>query len=226
MFLLAILGGKMESGNRSNAQKGNMKKLLSVVGLVLTITVANAQGTFEAITDYAAGSDTASIPGTAGWTFQPQVDLTVTALGCLDSLLTQPTVDIGLWTTNGVLLASVTVTNSSPNQTQPQYSSTTPVFLAANQFYVLGAYLPDGLIGLSLVSPGGANGSVTLSPDLKLGKYVYTSDGTFGFPVQQGMDGQMLLGATFQYTKNVPEPAILALLSLGGLGWLLWQRRR
>jgi hypothetical protein len=67
-----------------------MKKLLLLLGTLAGICTANAQGTFEAITDYSlAGALSTAVPGTGGWTFQPLVNMTVTELGALDILITQ-----------------------------------------------------------------------------------------------------------------------------------------
>ncbi len=204
--------------------------LISLFGALAWIAAANGQGTFEAITDYTPGSEAAVIPGTGGWTFQPQVDITITDLGCLDVLLAlQGTTEIGLWTDDGQSLVppvSIVPTNSSP--TQPQYASVTNVLLVAGQTYRIGAFSPGsgGIMGMSLAFPApSTNGSVTLSPDIKLGSYAYSTDNTFSFPGTLGANGQMLLGPTFLYTKAIPEPAVMALLCLGGLGWWFGRRR-
>jgi hypothetical protein len=208
----------------------NMKNLLSLLATLAAIAAANAQGTFEAISDYSrGGAVTVSVPGTGGWTFQPQVQITISELGALEIFDLGSTISIGLWTENGTILgsASVTLTNSSPTGNGREYAAISPVVLSAGQTYRIGAFDTNFAgLGSYVVFPApSTNGSVTLSPDITLGAYAYSSDGAFGFPGTLGSDGQMLLGPTFLYTKSVPEPAVLALLCLGGLGVLLQARK-
>jgi hypothetical protein len=206
-----------------------MKHLLSILGTLALLYTANAQGTFEAITGYSAGSAVnVFVPGTGGWTFQPQVDMTVTKLGALDLLLSQDTMDIGIWTDDGTELGFASITATDPSSTQPQYASITPISLSAGQTYRIGAFGDSGVgLGMSVVYPApSTNGSVSLSADLKLGSYVYAPDNSFAFPGILGTSGAMLLGATFLYTKDVPEPSFVALFCLSALGLLAWRTAR
>src|ERR1017187_787890 len=87
---------------------GTMKLLLSIAVLAAAGS-AWAQGTFEAISDYTQDA-VAPVNGTAGWTFEPTADLTVTDLGCFANVFSKnlnlTTVEVGLWAPGGLLLAS------------------------------------------------------------------------------------------------------------------------
>ena len=206
-----------------------MKHLLSLLGTLALLCSANAQGTFEAITGYSASSAVnLFMPGTGGWIFQPQVDMAVTELGALDLLLSQDTIDVGIWTDDGTELGFASITATDPSSPQTQYASITPILLSAGHTYRIGAFGDSGLgLGMSVVYPApSTNGSVSLAADLKLGSYVYTPNNSFAFPGTLGTSGAMLLGPTFLYTENVPEPSFEALFWLSGLGLLAWRTAR
>src|ERR1039457_2908659 len=122
-----------------------MKTLICLMALVTTLT-ANAQNT-EAFQDY----DTGLFPirgfftKTVGWSFQPLTDVSVTALGSFDYLVTdQEPIAVGLWTADGTLLASSTITSGSTLVNQSRYEPIPVVQLSLDQTYFVGAYLLSG----------------------------------------------------------------------------------
>jgi hypothetical protein len=195
-----------------------MKKLVLFGALFLTLWTANGQGKLEAIIDD-AGSVAGSYAGTAGWTFQPLKEMTVTDLGCLTNVVAlMGSVQIGLWDQNGVLLASNTITSADTLSHQTYYESITPVAILPSQTYHIGAY-SGGLISLVIGGPGfGFMNS--LSGDIQMGSAANTASG-FAFPaVVADSAGVLLLAPNFRYT-NIPEPSSLSLLAIPLLGFAL-----
>lgn len=199
-----------------------MKQLAHISLLLLSVAVAQAQGTYEAVMDFSNSPSSGIITGTAGWSFTPQITIQLTHLGCLDYVVTpQGPVDIGIWTDAGVLLSQAVVyaTNSPVNQTR--YVGVTPILLAAGSTYRIGAYSPSGSLFLDPVGPG-YGGAVTLSSDIVLGGLAVGAPG-FVFPNQSGAAGTMILAPNFRYDR-IPEPGTVGLLAVAGL--LLAARKR
>jgi len=201
------------------------KTVLCIACLTWYVFAASAQGTtkFEAVTDFTAGSLT-GYADTAGWTFQPNISIMVTDLGCLAMVVNDyTTVRIGIWSEDQTLLAwrDVGATNLAVGQSY--YSSIEPIFLNGGEMYRIGAYSLSGFISLSLVGPPPyLDGSVTLSSVIQLGGYASGTNG-FSFPgAFTGTDGSMYLGPNFRY-QDVPEPSTIALVLLGAFGVLGWR---
>ncbi len=193
-------------------QKGTMKRLLQIAVMGLACS-ASGQGSYEAIQGYSLGAP-GFVNGTAGWTFQPLVNLSVVALGCFDYVVTsQGTMDVGLWDSSGTLLASNAVNSSSTLVNQTRYISISPIFLTAGQTYHLGAYSPNGNFTLN------ADATFTATPNIQV-RGSATSPG-FASPLEQnGANDLVLLGPNAQF-GSVPEPTSTALLGLGLLGLLV-----
>lgn len=193
--------------------------------LVATVS-ANAQGTYEAIT----GSFTTNAPilgtldGTAGWTFQTTTNLQVVALGALNSVVTgSGTIFVGLWNATGTLLASNAVTSSSALASDSRFEPIVPVMLAPMEMYHLGAYAASGTIGFTTIDLM-AGDSLFTAPWVEP-LYAAGANDAFAFPTGTGEDmGFYYMAPNFQFTL-VPEPSVLSLAGLGGLVWLARRRR-
>jgi hypothetical protein len=196
-----------------------MKFLLSIAVLAAA-GYASAQGTFEAIPDYAQDA-IAPVSGTAGWTFETTTDVTATDLGCFANVfaknLNLATVEVGLWAPGGALLASTFISpGSSTLFDNSLYGAITPVLLSPGQIYQVGIFaLPDGNLSLD-VSLGG---SFTNTPDITVRGTALGNTGTFAPPTEAApVDGAIYAGANFRYVEGgVPEPSSGLLLCLGGL---------
>ena len=207
-----------------------MRFLLSLAMLAAAWT-AGAQTSSEAILGYYANA-TAGLffGGTAGWTFQVTAPITVTELGCLaDFFPNNPAaaqLEVGLWNSSGLLLASTFITLGSSNINQFLYESVTPHDLNPGITYSIGVYSSGGTCTLDIATPARNNGYVTTSPDILS---LASAEGTGGFAVPTGgaddnVPNSAFLGPNFLYSGGIPEPSSGVLLALGGL--LLAARRR
>ncbi len=202
----------------------NVRTWFAILTLAAIVT-ARAQGTFEAVISY-SNSVAGFIDGTAGWTFQPLTTIDVTSLGCFDYVITsQGTISVGLWSSDGTLLASNSVTPTSTLVNLTRYESITPIALDPGHTYHLGAYSAFGSIGLQAVSPAtDPPGVVQLSPEIQLGGYA-NAVGGFVFPAAvPGGAGALYLGPNFQFAGRVPEPSSSLLLGFGALAFPLMSR--
>ena len=206
-------------------------RFLLAIALLAAAWTAGAQGTSQpAIRGY-----TNAVGGvfnaTAGWSFQPATNISVTELGCVANFFTQnpaaASVQVGMWTTNGsvTLIASSSITAGSTNIDQSLYESVTPVVLSPSQTYFIGAYFPGGFFSLDEANPTINSGGVIRSLDI-LG--LASAEGTGGFAAPIGgsppTPNGAFLGPNFRYYEGgVPEPSSWLLLGLGGL--LLAARR-
>ena len=198
-----------------------MKLALSATVLAVTFAV-RVQATEAILTD--SPNEVGFSQGTAGWTFQPLTDISVTALGAFqDAVTNTPAIEVGLWNATGTLLASNTITTASLLVDQSMYESITPVTLMAGQTYYLGAF--GGPLAVTVYDPTVGPGSVTLASELQLGAAVSSTNNVFEFPIgDQGSPGSSVLVPNFEFTV-VPEPTTLCLLG-GGLFIFTARRRR
>ena len=208
-----------------------MRFLLSIAMVLTAAWTAGAQGTTQpAIRDY-TNAIIGSFNDTAGWSFRPATNITVTQLGCLANFFPgNPSItllQVGLWDSNGLLLASNSITAGSTLLDRSRYESVVAQPLIAGQTYRIGAYAPGAVFSLDAVFPG-VGGSVTPSLDILS---LASAEGTGGFASPIGgstpISGAAFLGPNFRYTgggAGVPEPSSCLLLGLGGL--LLTASRR
>lgn len=204
--------------------------------LTATLTVA-AQGSMEAMLNFSLTNGatysaiSSSVNRSLGWTFQPTVNLEVTALGAFDYILSgSEQIQVGLWNASGVLLASEIINASSTPNNQSLYQSITPALLTANQTYYLAAYLinsPAGSFQFYVTGPDvtDPNGYATMSPEIQLGSAAYTPSAGFAFPsTTEGSGGDAVVAPNFQF-QAVPEPSTICPLGIGMAGWLVLRRK-
>lgn len=172
--------------------------------------VVKAQDT-EALQSYSSnfGGYTAV---TAGWSFTPLTNITVTALGCFDysvSFQSEP-ISVGLWSADGSLLASNSVTTNSALVNQVWYEPITAVPLLANETYYLGAYSSaDGMVISTYSSIGGSGGYVNMASEVQLGMAVFSTNQNFSFPdTAGGPSGSAILAPNFQFTDGITFPTL------------------
>ncbi len=190
-----------------------VRGIVLTVALLVTHASGRAQGTFQAVQNYSTDGTTTIVNGTAGWTFQTTTFITVTALGCFTNAIGNQGMAIGLWNSSGSLLASNLVTTISSLAGLSRYESIAPIFLDPGQTYYMGAYSPNGSTTLEVYIPG-TTAPLILAPEITLGGLASSPPG-FGFPPAiPGTDGDMYLGANFQFQDRVPEPSSLALFGL------------
>lgn len=202
-----------------------MRNILRIIAFVGAVCSAQAQGTSEALTAYTLPSAAGIVSGTGGWAFKPTTTISVTSLGCLQYLVgAQGDMQVGLWASGGQLLASASIAATNPVVNFTLYAAINEVLLNAGSTYAVGVFSPSGSVLLNLVSEN-VDGSATLSPDVQL---LGSATGTPGFtyPGSVGANTTLLLGPNFQYRPTIPEPSSLALLALGGAGWLACRRGR
>jgi hypothetical protein len=216
------------------------------VSTAIFLLVSSAQADTSAFTS--AGFTTnqpASFTGTRGWNFQvnnsyPYDAISITELGVFDSGgdgLDNPH-QVGLWTTDGTLLASATVPAGSlaPLVDGYRYVSIAPVtvtkIFSATFGYIIAAQYSAGDTD-DLVTP--------VSGALSTGVFPLTGSfpaiGRYGlgpglpFPNQptipmEGSIGPGFWEPNFQFVA-VPEPSVFAFFALGSLllGWPLFKPR-
>ena len=202
---------------------------MAILAVALT---ARAQGSLEAMQGYVNPSAdiysaiSAGFPVTLGWTFQPQTDINVMALGAFDDVLyNSGNLEIGIWNSSGDLLTSslVALTGTSSDSV---YQSVTPVMLTAGQTYYLGAYSPSQTVYFYVVGPDSdTHGYAIMSPEIQLGGLAFNTNSVFAFPSStEGQPGDAVVMPNFQF-QVVPEPSTVCLLG-GGAMVLLTMRRK
>jgi hypothetical protein len=214
-----------------------MRTYICLFAIGSAALAASAQGSTEAMLNYAATTPSdgnpvyssvfSEINGPIGWTFQPVDNLEVTALGAFNYLVPGTgSLEVGLWNSSGVLLASETITDGNTLVDQSRYQTITAVPLEAGDTYYLAAYDPAGTPSAIVVTPGSApNGYATMSEKIQLGEVAYSSGAGFEFPgTTDGTIGDAIIAPNFEY-ETVPEPSAPALLG-GASVALLWHRRR
>jgi hypothetical protein len=190
-------------------------------GLGLGITNANA----AAINMTIPGGEYSGGPYTLGFEFRVINTEAVGSLGVYDSGMDgiAAPATVGIWDTSGNLLVSAVVPSGTAGRLDGffRYVDITPFTLIAGIDYVIGSYLNDTASSY-LTGQGGA-GSV--DPNVVLVNNRYGATGTFAFPDVTTNTGGAWLGANFE-AAAVPEPATLALIGLGLLGFGMVRRRK
>jgi hypothetical protein len=174
---------------------------------------------------------TVALPGeydNAGWQFAVNAPVTVDGLGFFD---VNPTGlgqshQVGLWDSNGTLLAQATVSSASTPVASVSaagdwlFESIAPIVLQPGT-YVTSAYFPNLADALML------NPTVTIDPQLVFLASRISTNGKFAEPGPYGGVGAAIYGANIriQTPAAVPEPASLLLVGFGVMT-LVWRRER
>lgn len=202
-----------------------MKTLLQVLILCVALTAKGQGSSEEAMLNFSSGVS-GFFEGTVGWTFTPRGPLAISQLGATTNLVVgQGSVTVGLWSSAGDLLRSVTVNANGEFRNQSFYSTIDPLYVFPTEVYHIGIFSPSGTINTSVYDPQDpqSGGSVSLSSLITLGGMAEGSGG-FRFPsAVAGGQGAMWLGPNAVF---VPEPGSLTLISLAGLLWAASRRVR
>ena len=159
---------------------------------------------------------------TIGWSFTANNNLSVSSLGLFDETTGTPLSQnhqVGLWTSTGTLLSSVTVRTNSALTGSFRYESITPVSLTSGSTYFLGSTVSSPFDDRYL---SGAT-SITTAPQITFGNTLRNaSAGGFSFPSTTG-PGNGRFGPNFQFDvlvpPSVPEPdSTLGFLAIGIFG--------
>ncbi|MEH1768232.1 MAG: DUF4082 domain-containing protein [Nostoc sp.] len=210
-----------------------LKKLSMASPLILATVLVSAPSVYadEAIQSLTGGSNFPSFNGTnqtIGWSFTANDNLSVTALGFYDPTPGNPLSQshlVGLWTSDGNLLASTTVQTTSPLTGSFRYQDITSVNLLAGMSYVIGAAITSPFSDIYNI-PGSVNTApeITLTDSARNG----TSQG-FSFPSTLTA-GKGRIGPNFEFdvvTQAVPEPtSLIGILGLGAFGITSLRKRK
>lgn len=197
---------------------------------VAAATLPAAANAADAFTLTKAGLLFTGSGQTLGFEFSVLADETVTALGVFDQGKDGLVSDtpIGLWDSEGNLLASTTVAkgaNGGELDGLFRFNDIDPLHLTAGVDYVVGAMVTTdtyGFLNFGTGSKGAINPRVNIIEDRSAGF------GHLLFPNQSVASGAVDFGANFRLADAVPEPESWALMIMGfgAAGALLRSRRR
>jgi hypothetical protein len=148
-----------------------------------------------------------------GWRFQALQNVSVVSLGALDPDSQNglaSSMDVGIWTDSGTLLASLTVPAGTAGTLVDNYlyaDLITPISLTTGDFYRI-ADSPTSGLNAYMFSGVSVTDSAAVGFDQG---YEATSNNSLTFPTTSG-GSSAFFGPNFQY---VPEPTSFALVALG-----------
>lgn len=204
----------------------NLLKSLASAAVLAAALVSPAQA--DLVLDLTPGGTATPCGGctggvTYGWSFTVRNAITIDGLGMWDAGadgLGQPSVEIGLWSSAGALLASTTVTNGSTQIASANlagewlFESISSLTLAAGD-YRIGAVFTSATPLAQVASPYTTIAGVALTGGVQ-STTTGLADPTaqFNFPI---------FGPTMRLANTVPEPASvvlvgMALLAVGAAG--------
>lgn len=198
--------------------------------LLLALVAAPSAARAQLGVDFTAPVDFTNGSWSLGWSFTVLNPFTVTALGFYDAGkdgLTESH-DVGIFSSTGTLLTSVTVTNSDPLTSFWRFASITPFSLGVGTYVIAGV---TGSESYPLQSPGGT----VFSSDISYGTDWYTASGTLVFPTGSSATDASnaawlaanFIGDTPNHAEAVvPEPATMTLLASGLVGLAASARRK
>ena len=175
----------------------------------------------ELLLDFTGGNPNSFIggPATSGWEFSVSTPVLASGLGYFDIgadgfAQSHP---VGLWTSSGVLLTSITVTSASPIVASAstdgdwRFAAIAPILLAPGNYVVGGEFFApdtDGVIfdaSALILAPG-----VAFVEDRSGG-----AGSGFSFPTNTSpFTGNSFFGPSILLASPVPEPSSLALLAI------------
>lgn len=163
-------------------------------------------------------------PWTLGWAFKASTSQTLIGLGAYDlggdGFLTDH--QVGLWDTNGTLLASVIVGSSDPLINGFRFASITPYTLSAGSTYIVGAANLGTGDGYSLY------GEVATAPGITYLSSRYIDGSGLQLPTAYAGVNPGYFGGNILLGSAVPEPAVWAMMIIGfgAVGSMVRARRR
>lgn len=193
-----------------------------LLGLALSVTLSIASAGALGIDFTSAGGVGTNGSWSLGYEFQALQSVNVTGLAFYTGSGISQNHDVGLWDSNGTLLASTTITSGSAaiGTGGFLFESISPVALTAGDYYYVAG--ETGSDSYSWAPSG-----VTVNPAIAFVASAYVSSGTLAFPgtTDSGtvgyFGGNVVLGGV-----AAPEPSSVGLLLGGGMMLLGLARRR
>jgi hypothetical protein len=183
-------------------------KALALLGVVSAVSIAFEISATEAILSCTRSGDqiVSYAPGGAGFAFSPNTDIDVGALAYCGFRIQYAAVQVSIWDTNGLQLASALVSTNSPKLAETYYESSSGLRLTAGKTYFLRAVEPDqDAWGGDYLSTNGPSSNGTFSVAAEI-NYLASARGTNsagGFPGTLGTNAELYLGPNFIYTLPV-----------------------
>ena len=169
---------------------------------------------FSSAYDIQSISLTYSFNGTLGYEFTPLQNITVKQLGYFDfgqnGLTNAPPIGwplVGLWHTDGTLIAQTSVTSADPLQGFYRYATIPDTPLVAGTTYVIGGRTESDPVTDTRFA------TISQSPDISFGLARFHPSSNLNFPTSSA-PGFIYTEPNFTYTVATPEPSIVLIFAL------------